>query len=236
MSRPRMHSSQGSGESHAVPTVHDDTGGMERSLELLAKVRAGTLSGKMLGATERQALVALLAADGLSGPEIAQILQVSDRTVERDRRDIRDRHALPRDPKLVEQMAGRILAEAELSIQRIRRTAREREVDPAVKIDAEHRCFQIVDSAVERLQKLGYLPTAAMRVQADITHQAADLPSAEDLEKQVAGLRELVSATGKPDPALLESISSMSTALTRARVATQVKHVSNTAAAPHTPR
>ena len=31
---------------------------------------------------------------------------------------------------------GRLVAEAELSVQRIRRTAREREVDPAVKIDA----------------------------------------------------------------------------------------------------
>lgn len=204
-------------------------GGMERSLELLAKVRAGTLSGKMLGATERQSLVALLAADGLSGPEIAQILHVSDRTVERDRRDIRDRHALPRDPKLVEQMAGRLLAEAELSIQRIRRIAREREVDPSVKIDAEHRCFQIADSVVERLQKLGYLPTAAMRVQADLTHHAAELPSSDDLENQLTGLRELVTSEGQADPALLESIGSMSSALARARVATEIKHVENTA-------
>lgn len=183
----------------------------------------------MLGATERQSLVALLAADGLSGPEIAQILHVSDRTVERDRRDIRDRHALPRDPKLVEQMAGRLLAEAELSIQRIRRTARERDVDPGVKIDAEHRCFQIVDSAVERLQKLGYLPTAATRVQADLTHHAAELPSSDELEGQLAGLRELVSSEGQADPALLESLGNMSSALARARVATEIKHVQNTA-------
>jgi len=204
-------------------------GGMERSLELLAKVRAGTLSGRMLGATERQSLVALLAADGLSGPEIAQILQVSDRTVERDRRDIRDRYALPRDPKLVAQMAGRLLAEAELSIQRIRRTAREREVEPNVKIDAEHRCFQIVDSVVERLQKLGYLPTAATRLQADLTHHAAEVPSSEDLEKQVAGLRELVSSEGPADPVLIEAIGSMSSVLERARVATEIKRVENTA-------
>lgn len=202
---------------------------MERSLELLAKVRAGTLSGKMLGAAERQSLVALLAADGLSGPEIAQILQVSDRTVERDRRDIRDRHALPRDPKLVGQMAGRLLAEAELSIQRIRRTSREREIEPNVKIDAEHRCFQIVDSALERLQKLGYLPTAATRLQADLTHHAAEVPSSEDLEKQVAGLRELVSSQGQADPALFEAIGSMSSVLERARVATEIKRVENTA-------
>lgn len=231
MSRPRTRSSPQHADSQHANDLHGDTDGIGRSLELLAKVRAGTLSGKMLGATERQALVALLAADGLSGPEIAQILQVSDRTVERDRRDIRDRHALPRDPKLVQQMAGRILAEAELSIQRIRRTAREREVDPAVKIDAEHRCFQIADSTVERLQKLGYLPTAAMRVLADLTHHAAELPSSEDLEKQIAGLRELVAATGQNDPALLESISNMSDAITRAHVATQIKLVANTATA-----
>ncbi|MBX3316162.1 MAG: HTH domain-containing protein [Phycisphaeraceae bacterium] len=232
MRRPRTPTPPTDPSSPAAQNPHADLaegGGMERSLELLAKVRAGTLSGKMLGAAERQSLVALLAADGLSGPEIAQILQVSDRTVERDRRDIRDRHALPRDPKLVGQMAGRLLAEAELSIQRIRRTSREREIEPNVKIDAEHRCFQIVDSALERLQKLGYLPTAATRLQADLTHHAAEVPSSEDLEKQVAGLRELVSSQGQADPALFEAIGSMSSVLERARVATEIKRVENTA-------
>ena len=82
---------------------------------------------------------------------------------------------------------------------------------------------------VERLQKLGYLPTAAMRVQTDLTHHAAELPSSEDLENQLTGLRELVLSEGQVDPALLESIGSMSSALARARVATEIKHVENTA-------
>ena len=42
-----------------------------------------------------------------------------------------------------------------------------------------------------------------MRVQADLTHHAAELPSSDDLENQLTGLRELVTSEGQADPALL---------------------------------
>ena len=119
------------------PSASERTG---RALELLAQVRSGVVPGSMLQADARQSLVVLLTADGVSSHEIAQILQVSDRTIERDRRAIRAGAAVSKDPKLVGEMVGRLMAEAELSIQRIRRTARERDVDAGIKVDAEHRC------------------------------------------------------------------------------------------------
>lgn len=167
-------------------TTSDSLG---RSLALLSKVRSGEMPGAMLAPGDRQALVTLLSADGLSTAEIAQILQVADRTIERDRRAIREAHAVPKDPRLVEQMVGRLMAEAELAVQRIRRAARERDVEPVVKIDAEHRCFQIVRDLVQSLQRLGYLPTAAQKVEADLTHHIDELPSLSDLQAEIERLK-----------------------------------------------
>jgi len=173
------------------------------SLELLAKVRSGAHAGPMLAPGDRQALVSLLASDGLSKPKIAQILHVADRTIERECRAIRTALSVPKDLNLVEQMVGRLMAEAELTVQRIRRTAREREVDSAVKIDAEHRCFQIVRDLVQSLQKLGYLPTATQMVEADLTHHVGELPSLTNLKAEIKRLR-LVEGGDSSGSALME--------------------------------
>lgn len=172
-----------------------------RALELLAQVRTGAVPGSMLAPPERRGLVTLLTADGASVPEIAQILQVSDRTIERDRREIRTSSAIAKDPQLVGEMVGRLMAEAELTVQRIRRTARERDVDPGVKVDAEHKCYSIIQDLVRTLQGLGYLPTAAHRLEADLAHHTASLPPAEEVVIEYQRLRELA-----PDDATLESL------------------------------
>lgn len=178
------------------------------------------MPGRMLAPADRQALVALLAADGLSSPEIAQILQVADRTIERDRRALRDASRIPKDPRLVEQMVGRLVAEAELSVQRMRRTAREREVDPAVKIDAEHRCFQIIRDLVQSLQRLGYLPTATQKVEAELTHHVGELPTLTDLQMEIDRVRQL----GGGDEAL-PGLVEVERVVARAALASRVKDV-----------
>ncbi len=178
----------GTGSLPTPSTGAGTTGGMQRSLELVAKIRAGTVSGCMLAPADRQQVVSLLAADGLSTPEIAQVLQVADRTIDRDRRAIRESLAVAKDPRLVEQMVGRLMAEAELCVQRIRRTVRKDDVDPAVKVDAEHRCFEIVRDFVQSLQRLGYLPTATQKVETDLTHHVGELPSLTDLQAEIERL------------------------------------------------
>jgi hypothetical protein len=230
MSRPRRNAAAPpTSASPPTPTpaaIQATTDSLGRSLELLSQVRAGVLTGKLLAPADRQSVVSLLSADGLSSPEIAQILQVADRTVERDRRAIRDAHALSRDPKMVEQMVGRLVAEAELSVQRIRRTTREREVDPAVKVDAEHRCFTIVRDLVQSLQKLGYLPSAAHKVEADLTHHLGEaIPSLADLQSEIDRIKLISGGAG---------LEEAENAVTRAAIATSVRDIVATVTAADT--
>lgn len=227
-SRSRTQDATSSGGSTGEPSPScapssSTTDAIGRSLELLAKVRTGAMPGRMLAPADRQALVALLAADGLSSPEIAQILQVADRTIERDRRALRDANRIPKDPRLVEQMVGRLVAEAELSVQRMRRTAREREVDPAIKIDAEHRCFQVVRDLVQSLQRLGYLPTATQKVEADLTHHVGELPTLTDLQMEIDRVKQL-GGGDEVVPGLIE----VERVVARAALASRVKDVTAT--------
>ena len=172
------------------PAPGDDANG--RTVSLLRKIESGAVNPTCIGVPERRQLVGfLMGGDGCSTAEISQILQVTDRTIERDKKAIRESNAIARDPRLVEQMVGRLCGEAELSIQRIRRAVRDKKVPPSVRVDAEHRCFEIVKGMIQQLQGLGYLPTATTKVEADLTHHLGELPDFGAMRAEVRRLKEI---------------------------------------------
>jgi DNA-binding CsgD family transcriptional regulator len=162
-----------------------------RCLEILQGIKTGTTNPALLSPKQRRRLVILLLGEGHSTAEIAHLLKVSDRTIERDKDKIRKKNAIVKDPKLVGQMAGRLLFEAETAIQKIRKYERDKQTSPATRIDAEHKCFQIVNELAERLQSMGYLPTAAKKLEADLTHHTGDTLSLDEIESEVRRLRDI---------------------------------------------
>lgn len=89
-------------------TPHDDDA--RPALSLIRDIQQGTLSPKNLTSEDRQRCVLHLTSEGYSKAEIAEILQVSERTISRDRESIRQSNALQRDPALPGEMAGQLLA------------------------------------------------------------------------------------------------------------------------------
>ena len=172
-----------------------------RTLALLREIESGEVEPKCVSASDRRRLVAFLIGDGYSTAEIAQILQVADRTVERDKKAIREANAITRDPQLVGQMVGRLMGEAELSVQHIRKAVRDKMVSPAVKVDAEQRCYQIVSDLVQSMQRLGYLPTAAQKVEADLTHHVGEVPDFGTLQAEIRRVRRICQDSGGEVPA-----------------------------------
>ena len=149
------------------------------AIAILRKIHAKQLAPRSLSAHDRQACVELLAADGHSNPEIAEILHVSTRTVVRDRKAIRQANALQADPSLIAEMAGRLVQDAERAVSRLRRLGKEKTTPAATRVEAERAAWKVVCDLTERLQSLGYLPTAAQRLEADLTHHLGQTPSLE---------------------------------------------------------
>ena len=162
-----------------------------QTLVLLQQIRKGSVDPKSLSSADRQWLVLFLTVEGQSTAEIAHFLKVSDRTIERDKKAMREENAITKDPKLLEQIVGRLISEAELCIQRIRKFQRDSEASPAAKIDGEHRCFQIFNQFVERLQSLGHLPTATQKIEADLRHSAASSLSLEEIQHEAGRLKQI---------------------------------------------
>jgi transposase len=199
--------------------------GDERTFALLKQIQSGQLDPACIGTPSRRQLVVAMMSDGYSTAEIAEILKVSDRTIERDRKAIREANAVSRDPRLVEQMTGRLIGEGELCVQRIRKAARDKEASPMVRIEAEHRCFQIVSNLVEGLQRLGYLPTATQKLEADLTHHAGALPEFGVLEAEVLRLKEV--SQQLPGGNAGERVAQLEQTIGRARLATEIETLSS---------
>ena len=175
-------------------------------LTRLKQIQAGQLDPATLDKDQRRAVVVVLMEDGYSTAQIATILQVSERTIERDRRAWREDIALAADPKLVGQMVGRLYSEAELSVQRIRRTTRDKDTPAGVRVDGEHRCYQICSDLVQRMQSLGHLPTAAQRLQSEHVLHVDGPPALGQLDEEATRLTDIMRAHGvaQDDPRYVE--------------------------------
>jgi hypothetical protein len=160
-------------------------------LEIIREIKSGMLNPRNLGQDERRLCVAHFRSEGLSVPEIAQIIRVSDKTIQRDRRAISESNAIKPDPKFAAQYAGHLAAEAEACATRIRRVTRDKKAPHSVKVDGERACFEIFDRLGQRLQSMGFLPQATQRVEADLTHNLGDLSSITDLKNELERLESV---------------------------------------------
>ena len=199
----------------------------ERTLSLLQKIQAGAVDPKCIRPAERRLIVSYLMSDGYCTADMAQILKVSDRSIERDKKAIREANILAAEPELVEQIAGRLVCEANLSIQRIRKATRDKKTKTAVKIDAEHRCYQIVSDMICSLQRLGYLPIATARLQADFTHNIGEIPALTQMQAEVQRLKQITGEVQKTDPQLTEQLNEIETQLVKVKLADKIENISN---------
>ncbi len=157
-------------------------------LTLIRRIQNGSLGPKNLSTQDRRSCVEHLTGEGYSATEIAEVLKASERTIFRDRGAIQESHAVKKDPRLVEQMVGRLMQEAELAISRTRRAVRDKNTPAVVKVAAERSCWRIFSELIQGLQRLGYLPTVAHQLQADLTHHLGGPLDAESIQAELRRL------------------------------------------------
>lgn len=180
-----------------------DTPNEPNVLDLLGSIRSGQTAGRSLSPETRRLCVEYLAAEGVSNAEMAQLLDVTDRTIRRDREANREANALKIDDGFTDRIAGELTEEGRRAMDRIRRIARDKQIPPAVRIEGERAAYEILDRVTQRLQSLGYLPMAARQIKADLTHTVEPLGTPEEA---IAELKRLQSVAGEDDQILLQQL------------------------------
>ena len=88
-----------------APEPSDKDDGMS-VIDMVQAIRDGRLKGKQMTVEQRRRCVQYLGSEGLTVPEMAQMLGCSDRTIARDRSAIQEAMTLEPDPKLVGRFRG----------------------------------------------------------------------------------------------------------------------------------
>ena len=233
-SPPVDDSSNNSGTS---PTGNDSSARKadgESVLALIQQIKDRKLSPDTLSADDRRRCVEVLRGEGYSAPEIAQILKKNERTIYRDLDAIRAGNALTLDPQFVEKMAGETLRQAEISMTRLRRIAREAGASAMERLMAEGSAWKVHKELVELFQSLGYLPEAPKGVVADIyQHGTADpIASYEQLSAQIHRLELIDSQTGYADPQRSAKLQMLLDEMNRGRIAAQIEQATQSPSAP----
>lgn len=164
-------------ESHP-PEDPSAAGEAEPVLTLIKRIKENRLDPCLLSAEDRRRCVEVLRGEGYSVPEIGQILKRAERTIHRDLAALRAANALQVHPQFPLQMAGEMLRQAECSIGRLRRIAREPSASAMERLTAESSAWRVFADLIGKLQSLGYLPRVPTGVVAQVVDQAGGDPIA----------------------------------------------------------
>lgn len=197
----------------------------ESVLALIQQIKDRKLSPDTLSADDRRRCVEVLRGEGYSAPEIAQILKKNERTIYRDLDTIRSANALTLDPQFVEKMAGETIRQAEISMTRLRRIAREAGASAMERLMAEGSAWKVHKELVELFQSLGYLPQAPKGIVADIyQHGTADpIATYDELTAQIKRLELIDAQTGYSDPQRGAKLQLLLDEMNRGRLAAQIE-------------
>jgi hypothetical protein len=94
-----------------------------------------------------------------------------------------------------------------------------------VRVDAEHRCYQIISDLIDKMQRLGYLPTAAQKVEADLTHHVGDVPDFVAMRAEVKRLQQVCQHTSDDGPNSARQLVLLEHQIVQADLASRVEQI-----------
>ena len=117
-------------------------------------------------------------AEGYTGAEMASLLRMAERTVQRDRAELRSRDALNPDRKLGDELLGELQRLTLASVQRLTRLARDQDprTPPYARLWAEDAISKVYTRFLDATRRLSYLEDGHSR----LTHQRNTSPQTDE--------------------------------------------------------
>lgn len=197
--------------------------GNEPVLTLIKQIKDNKVDPGILSAEDRCRCVEVLCAEGYSVADAAQILKVAERTIYRDRLELRRQHALRVDPEFAPQMAGELMRQAEGSVGRLRRIAKEPNASAMERAMAESFAFKVYLDMLTKLQSMGYLPRIPTGVVAQVVDRAGTaIATCDQLARRLEELERVDRELGLDDPQRAKQRHALKDLVLRGRTAAEL--------------
>jgi hypothetical protein len=196
-------------------------------LTLIKQIKESRIDPLGLSAEDRRRCVDVLGAEGYAVPEIAQILKRGERTIYRDRSDLRCTHALRVHPRFALEMAGELIRQAEGTIGRLRRIAREANASAMERAIAETSAFKVYAEMISKLQSLGYLPRVPTGIVAQVVGASGGeaIATYDQLAQRLKDLENVDQELGQNDPERRERRQMLQEIVRRGRMSAEVEQL-----------
>ncbi len=192
-------------------------------LSLLQQIQSGQIDPRDLSKEVRQQVVEALILEGSSVPQIAQILQVSDKTIRRDVAAIKERNALSPSLDLAKKLIGDLTMKAETHRSYLMRLARSQGASVSERSIAEFYAWKVSKELIEKLQLLGYLPLVPHRISADIYHhENEDALTLGELKNELTAIEGIAKKDGILDQKTKEKIRFLQLKIEKAEIVKDV--------------
>ena len=197
------------------------------AIQLLQDIKAGIINPKFLEKASRQSCVELLVlSEGYTIPQIAQVLECSEKTIGRDLKDINSRHALSPDIDFAKQLIGQAFNKAMNHHSYLMRLARSKEASVSEKMQSEFAAWKVLKELIEKFQTLGYLPMKPTEVIGNFYHHSEDTEaSPEDMRKTLLGLEQAAKEAGVFDEEVMKRVEALKDRISQSEIAKEIKQL-----------
>ena len=198
--------------------------------KILKQIKDGALQAKELSKEMRQDCVEVLTLEGYSVPSIAQLLDRSEKTVKRDLEDIWQRNSKRPTPEIALSLIAELIEKSKSQSAHLIRIARSNEGSIQERINAERLAWEIQNQTAERLQSLGYMPTAAQKIVGDIYHHDSEEEAPKTLvqmREELLKIEKIAEETGSLDEKTKQSITLLKLKIDQAEIAQGIAQMAN---------
>lgn len=175
------------------------------TLEILKQIRDGITDPKRLDPEIRQGCVwHLWIVESRSVAEIAQILNVSDKTIRRDKEIIKEKNAKKFTPEDKLKILGELLAKASAAYENLMRLARSKEGSLQEKSQTAYLACKAIEELIKLYQSMGYFPSKSMEIGLGIHYSREEEMTPAQLKEELARLEKAMGEKSKNDPEIIK--------------------------------
>jgi hypothetical protein len=163
---------------------------------------------------------------------MAALLHVNEKTIRRDKDEIKARNAKKLSPEESLALLGELTAKITETTENLMRLARDNDGSVQEKAQAGMYAYQAIEGQIAILQKLGFAPSKPLLIEAKVHHHQEEDMNVDQVRAELSELERMAEAKGRKDPAVMSLIETAKQQLALAEAKNVVEELRNTLKQP----
>lgn len=172
------------------------------AIKIIQQIKEGDIDPEKLPKEIRQACVECLLGQFMSVPKIAAFLKSTDRTIQRDKKEIDQRNSQKPSIDYSLQLISELTRKANSIQEHLMSLAKDENGSVQEKSQAGYYLWKAVQEQMKLLQSLGYLPEQPLKIEQTITQESGR--DVSQLKIELAEAEKVANESGRGnDPAIV---------------------------------